>query len=87
MASTTMRVPTELNEQTKRMAALTGGTPGDLLAEAWAEYMENHRDEFALELEHAAHLVRNGSREELVGFANRNNREKAKKAAARLREK
>lgn len=87
MASTTMRVPTELNEQTKRMAALTGSTPGDLLADAWAEYMENHRDDFALELEHAANLVRNGSREELVEFANRNNREKAKKAASRLRNK
>lgn len=87
MSSTTIRVSTDLNDQAKRMAALTGGTPGDLLAEAWAEYMENHRDEFALELQQAADLIRNGTREDLVKFANRNNREKAKRASARLRNK
>ncbi len=87
MASTTIRISTDLHEQTRRMAALRGETPGELLAQAWDEYLANHREDFALELEQAAELVRNGTRDDLVRFVNRNNREKAERASARLRQK
>lgn len=87
MASTTVRVSIDLHEQTRQIAALRGETPGDLLAKAWDEYMEKHREDFALELEAAARLIRDGSREELVQYVNRNNREKARRASARLRQK
>lgn len=87
MPTAPVRVHQETHEQTKKMAALVGRSAGELLDEAWEEYMEKHRAEFAAELETAAHLVRNGSRQDLVAFANRNNAEKAKRASARIRSK
>lgn len=87
MPTAPVRVHQETHEQTKQMAALVGKNPGELLDEAWGEYMENHRAAFAAELETAANLVRNGSRQDLAEFANRNNGEKAKRASARIRAK
>lgn len=87
MPTAPVRVHQETHEQTKKMAALVGRSPGELLDEAWEEYMAKHRAEFAVELETAAELVRNGSRQELVDFANRNNADKAKRASARIRSK
>ncbi len=67
------------------MASLVGKTPGDLLTAAWKEYLENHRAEFAKELETAAEIVRNGSMEDLASYAGRYNDERAKQASARIR--
>ncbi len=82
-----VRVSDDMHQETRRVAALRGDTPGALLAEAWKEYMLNHKEEFAAELEQAARIVRNGTQQDLVDFANRNNREKAERAAARIRSK
>src|SRR5690349_13149479 len=49
--STVVRMPQTEHLEAKRMAALRGVTPGDLLAEAWREYVMNHRQEFATDLE------------------------------------
>src|SRR4051812_39912553 len=71
MSSTTtpMRVPTEVHQQVSRLAKLCGDAPAELLAAAWREYVERHRDDFASDLEKAASLVRNGTLDELVEFA------------------
>ncbi len=68
-ATTTVRVPVELQEQVTRVSELVRETPGELLAAAWAEYVERHRDDFAADLERAADLVRNGTLEDLVDFS------------------
>jgi len=69
MSTTAVRVPTEVHEQVTRVSGLVKQTPGDLLAAAWAEYVERHRDDFASDLERAAQLLRNGTLQDLVEFA------------------
>lgn len=64
-----LRVPAEVHEQVSRVSDLVKQTPGELLAAAWAEYIERHRDDFAHDLEEAARLLRNGTLEDLVDFA------------------
>jgi len=85
MSTNVIRVPTDVHSEATRVAALRGQQPGQLLAEAWREFMARHRDEFATELEEAARLMRNGTAEEMTAFANRSNRARAEAAAARIR--
>ncbi|MBF6620866.1 MAG: hypothetical protein ITG02_11635 [Patulibacter sp.] len=51
------------------MSELVRQKPSDLLAAAWSEYVERHRAEFASDLSQAAELVRSGSFDDLVDFA------------------
>jgi hypothetical protein len=68
MSTTPIRIPTDIHEQTMRIAAMCGEQPGALLAQAWREYLVNHRDDFAADLDQAAQLMRSGSVEEIVAF-------------------
>ncbi len=68
-ATTPVRVPTDVHQQVTRLAKLCGDQPADLLAAAWREYVERHRSDFAADLEAAAGLVRNGTMEQLISFA------------------
>jgi hypothetical protein len=81
-----MRVPTAVQQEAVQIAKLRNQQPADLLAEAWREYITNHREEFAADLEHAAQIMRNGTAEELANFASRNVKTRAAAAAARLQE-
>ena len=67
--TTVIRIPNEIHQQASRIAALCGEQPGVLLAHAWREYVANHRDSFAADLEKAAELMRNGTLDDLVAFA------------------
>lgn len=69
MGTSVMRVPSDVHEQATRMAALCGEQPGALLAQAWKEFLVNHREAFASDLEQAAQLIRSASLDELVAFA------------------
>ncbi len=60
------RIPEETSLSVRQVAALKGATPGDLLRDAWNEYLENHRSEFASNLELAAQMMRAG---DTVGLA------------------
>ncbi|MDA0182910.1 hypothetical protein OJ997_21540 [Solirubrobacter phytolaccae] len=68
MSTIPIRVPAEVHQQVSRLAKLCGNQPAELLAAAWSEYLERHRDDFASDLEKAAALVRDGSLDELVDF-------------------
>jgi len=83
--STVIRVPDAVHLETKRLAAVRGQQAGELLAEAWREYLTSHRDEFAKDLEEAAKRLRHGTHADLAEFANRNVKSRAKAAAARTR--
>jgi hypothetical protein len=72
-----VRVPSHVHLEAKRIAALRGQQPGEALAEAWREYVENHRAEFAADLEEAARLIRAGTLEDLAAFVIRHTRERA----------
>lgn len=46
-----VRVPEDTHNEATQVAALRQVQAGELLADAWREYMENHREEFAKDLE------------------------------------
>ena len=84
MATTAaVRVSTELLEDVKRIAALRGGTPGAVLADAWAEFVARHRDEIANDFEEVAAMLGAGDRAGLVCFTQRTARARAAAAAER----
>jgi hypothetical protein len=57
-----------------------------VLAAAWREYLEHHRDQFAADLELAAKLMRDGTADQLAEFTSRFARERAEQAARSARE-
>lgn len=69
MSTNVVRIPADVHLESKRIAALTGEQQGDLLAHAWREYVVNHREHFADDLERAAKLMRDSTLDELVAFA------------------
>lgn len=85
MTSSVVRVPPHVSIESKRIAALRGQSSTQILAEAWAEYMDKHRDEFASDLESAARLIREGTVDDLAEFASRNVKDRAAAAARRAR--
>src|SRR3954453_8596324 len=68
MSTSVIRIPTDVHLETKRIAALCGEQQGELLAQAWREYVVNHREQFADDLERAAKLMRDASLDDLVSF-------------------
>jgi hypothetical protein len=85
--SNLVRVPDDVHLEAKQVAAFRGQTPGEVLGEAWRRFMEENREQFAMDLEEAARLLRNGSADELAEFTSRNVRARAEAAAARSRSK
>lgn len=69
--SAVTRLPADVNSSAKQIAAMQGRTPGDVIAQAWREFLERHRDEFAADFERAAALIREGDTEGLAAHANR----------------
>ena len=63
--SIVVRLPDELYESARQFAALQGRQASDLLAEAWDQYLRDHRDQLAADLEQAAKLLRAGDSQAL----------------------
>lgn len=84
-ATKVIRVPGDVHEEAVQLAALRRQQPGHLLAEAWSEYVEKHRAEFAGDLERAAKHLRDGTLNDVAGFASRNAEARAHASAQRLR--
>ncbi len=82
-----LRVPEQVHSQATQIAALRNSQPGHLVADAWREYIENHRDEFAADLETTAKLLRNGTLEQLTEFTSRNADARAAGTVERLNAK
>ena len=87
MASTTIRVPTDVQSEISRLAALRGLTAGDLLTQAWREFLANHKEQLASDLEQVAEILRDGTTAELADFLSRDVAERAKAAADKARAK
>jgi hypothetical protein len=83
--SSVIRVPDNVHLESKQIASVRGQQQGQLLAEAWREYLATHREEFARDLETAANLLRDGTLEDLAAFASRNVSDRARAAAAKAR--
>src|SRR4051794_34110187 len=74
MSTAVVRIPTEVHKEASRFAALCGEQTSTLLAQAWREFVVNHREDFARDLERAAELMRNGALEDLVEFTQASHR-------------
>jgi hypothetical protein len=85
--SVVLRVPEELYESARRIAALQGRQAGDLLREAWDLYLEAHREQLAADFEEAAQLIRSGNTAGLTEFAGRTTEQRAAVAASAARAK
>ncbi len=83
--TTVMRVPAEMAASVRQLAALHGETAGATLAQAWTEYLENHRDEFAATFSQLARVMRQGNSEALVAFLLDGAEDRARAAAERAR--
>lgn len=83
MSTKVMRVPTAVQQEAVQIAALRRQQPAQVLAEAWNEYMQTHREQFAADLEKAATLMRDGNLEDLAAFASRNVEARARASAQR----
>ena len=78
--SVVTRIPSEVAAQAKVVANLRNSTPAEVIAAAWAEYLENHREEIAKGAEQVAQMVRDDDLEALVAFANRDAEKYAEQA-------
>ena len=85
MSTTTVRIPADVFQSARRIAALQGRTPGDVLADAWHEYLVENREQFAADLEEAAELVRAGDTEGLARHTSRSAEERGRNLARRAR--
>lgn len=85
MATTVTRIPDEVLHGAKAVASLQGKTTNEVLAEAWREYLERHRDQIAANVERAAGLLRSGDIEGLIAHANRDADQRARRAAEAAR--
>jgi hypothetical protein len=81
--SAIVRVPTDVHTEAKRIAALQGQATGDVIAAAWREYLTNHREEFAADLEEAARLMRDGTLDQVAEFASRHAEARAEASVER----
>lgn len=80
-----VRVPDEMLDEARRIAALRGTQTGAIIAEAWKHYMHSNREQFATDLEHAAKLLRDGTLDQLADFASRDADARGEAAAQRAR--
>jgi hypothetical protein len=85
METTTIRVSTDVQTEVARLAAIRGVSAGDLLGQAWREFLDNNKDLLANDLEQVAEILRSGSTEDLAEFLSRDADERARAAAARAR--
>ena len=69
--SAVTRLPADIHASARAIAAMRGCTPGEVIAQAWREFVERHGDEFAADFERAAALIREGDSEGLAAHANR----------------
>lgn len=69
--SVVVRLPEELHESAKKIAALQGRSVADLLTDAWNQYLHTNREELAERFEEAAAFLRSGDTEGLAALASR----------------
>ena len=86
MATAVVRIPGEVLEDAKRFSALHGESPGEVIARAWAEYKQRHCEELAGWFEDVAHRLRSGDTQGLLEFTAPGRRDRARRAAKRIRQ-
>jgi hypothetical protein len=69
--NTAVQLPDVLSEEIASIASLAGRQPGELIAEAWREFMDRHRQTMAERYREMAEMVRRNDKEGLARAATR----------------
>ena len=77
-----VRIPEDTLRSARQISGLLGTTPGNLLQEAFQEFVSNHRAEIIDAFDYAKKYVASQDREGLVHLASQGIHERAKRAAA-----
>jgi predicted transcriptional regulator len=85
VSTVAVRIPDDIHADVKTVAAMRGKTPGTMLAQAWLEFTERHRDEISADFESVTRMFREGDREGLAELSRQTRRERAEVAAAAAR--
>jgi len=78
-------IPENVRDAVRAVAAIEGSNPSEVLMRAWQEFLDRHRDAIDLESKEVRRMLKENDREGLAAYANRHNRERAKRAAARVK--
>jgi len=85
MATTApVRIPEEMLTEVKQIAAMRGQTPGDALAQAWAEFIERHKGDLSEQFDEIGRLLRERDTSAYLERTRAARRERAEAAAAKL---
>ncbi|MFN2490805.1 MAG: hypothetical protein ABR529_13945 [Actinomycetota bacterium] len=76
-----IRVPEDVHESVRAVSALSGRTPGDVLAAAYREYLQRHGSELAEVFTRAQGHLKAGDTEGLYSLLGESRRERAAAAA------
>lgn len=83
MSTVVVRIDEAVLADVKAVAAMRGKTPGEVLTEAWSEFVERHRGEISADFDHVAEMFRTGDREGLLEFTRQTRSARAEAAAER----
>lgn len=84
MASHPVRVPEGIVSQLRVVSAVFGRSPGDVLADAFNEYLAHHREELREQFELAQKYVLSGDIDTMMDVTQSSRQRRAKKAAERI---
>jgi len=78
-------IPEDVRESVQRVASSQGSDPAEVLVRAWHEFVGRHREVLNSESKDVRQMLREKDREGLAAYVNRRSRERAKRAAARIK--
>ncbi len=77
-------LPQPLRSDVKALAGMQGSEPGALLASAWHEFLDTHKDQLAADHDALRAAIKSGDKDELARFSKRYSKKQAEARAARL---
>lgn len=80
-----LRVPEEIHAPLRALSALSGKPAGEILAEAFTEYCQRHKEEIAATFEQAQKFLASGDIDGIVRLTAENRRSRAERSAERAK--
>lgn len=78
-------IPENIREAIRAVATVQGSNPGEVLLTAWREFLDRHRDVLDEDSKEVRRMLKENDQQGLAAYANRHNRERAKRAASRIK--
>jgi hypothetical protein len=77
-------LPQPLRRDVRALAEMQGREPGALLASAWHEFLDTHKEQLSADHEQLREALKSGDKDELARFSKRYSKKQAEARAARL---